>query len=119
VRAEFIGRGKYQILPSADGVDALLTGEVTGVSISPASFSSNQIASRYTLTMSARVELRDIRENKILWENPAVFFRQDYEATSGTSVTDPTAFFQNDLNALDRMSSEFARTIVSAILEAF
>ena len=119
VRAEFIGRGKYQILPSPDGVDALLTGEVTGVSIAPSSFSTNQIASRYTLTMNARIELKDLRENKILWENPSVFFRQDYEATSGTSATDPTAFFQNDLNALDRLSAEFARTIVSAILEAF
>ena len=29
VRAEFIGRGKYQILPESTGVDALLTGEVT------------------------------------------------------------------------------------------
>jgi Lipopolysaccharide-assembly len=119
VRAEFIGRGKYQILPSPDGVDALLTGEVTGVSIAPSSFLTNQIASRYTLTMSARIELKDLRENKVLWENPSVFFRQEYEATSGTSATDPTAFFQNDLNALDRMSTEFARTIVSAILEAF
>src|SRR5262245_12247210 len=59
VRAEFIGRGKYQILPSPDGVDALLVGEVTGVSVAPSSFSNNQIASRYTLTMSARIELRD------------------------------------------------------------
>jgi uncharacterized protein affecting Mg2+/Co2+ transport len=100
-------------------VDALLVGEVTGVSVSPSSFSSNQIASRYTVTMSTRIELRDVRENKVLWENPAVFFRQEYEATSGASVTDPNAFFQNDLNALDRMSTEFARTIVSAILEAF
>ena len=33
VRAEFIGRGKYQILPEATGVDALLTGEVTAVDI--------------------------------------------------------------------------------------
>ena len=31
VRAEFIGRGKYQILPEATGVDAVLTGEVTAV----------------------------------------------------------------------------------------
>ena len=29
VRAEFIGRGKYQILPEDTGVDAVLTGEVT------------------------------------------------------------------------------------------
>ena len=119
VRAEFIGRGKYQILPESTGVDALLNGEVTSVSISPSSFTSAQIASRYTITMSAKIELKDVRENKVLWENPSVFFRQEYEATSGTSALDPGAFFQQDLNALDRMSGEFARTIVSAILEAF
>ena len=119
VRAEFIGRGKYQILPEATGVDALLTGEVTSVSIAPSSFTVNQLASRYAITMSARVELRDSKENKVLWENSSVIFRQEYEATSGINVLDPTAFFQQDVNALDRMSQEFARTIVSAILEAF
>ena len=119
VRSEFIGRGKYQILPQNTDVDALLTGEVTAVTIVPASFTANQLASRYAITMTARVELRDMKENKLLWDNPAVLFRQEFESTSGRSVTDPVAFFQQDANALERMSSEFARTIVSAILEAF
>jgi hypothetical protein len=119
VRAEFIGRGKYQILPQNTGVDALLTGEVTAVSIVPASFNANQLASRYSITMTARIELRDVRENKVLWENPGVSFRQDYDATSGRTAVDPAAFFQQDTTALERMSTEFARTIVSAILEAF
>jgi hypothetical protein len=119
VRSEFIGRGKFQILPQDSGVDALLTGEVTAVTITPASFSPQQLASRYALTMTARIELRDMRENKVLWENPSVVFRQEYEATSGRNAVDPAAFFQQDANALERMSSDFARTIVSAILEAF
>jgi hypothetical protein len=119
VRSEFIGRGKFQILPDPSGVDALLTGEVTAVSIQPASFNPQQLASRYAITMTAKIELRDLRENKILWENPSVQFRQEYDATGGRSVIDPAAFFQQDTNALERMSTEFARTIVSAILEAF
>ena len=119
VRSEFIGRGKYQILPQTGGVDALLNGEVTAVSITPASFTAQNLASRYVITMTARIELRDLRENKVLWENPAVMFRQDYEATSGRGTTDPVAFFQQDASALERMSTDFARTIVSAILEAF
>ncbi len=119
VRSEFIGRGKYQILPEATGIDALLIGEVTAVSIQPASFSTQQLASRYAITMTARIELRDMRENKVLWENPSVMFRQEYDATGGRTVLDPAAFFQQDTNALERMSTEFARTIVSAILEAF
>ena len=119
VRAEFIGRGKYQVLPQNTGIDALLTGEVTAVSIVPASFNTQNLASRYAITMTARIELRDMRENKVLWENPSVMFRQEYEATSGRTATDPNAFFQQDATTFERMSSEFARTIVSAILEAF
>lgn len=119
VRSEFIGRGKYTVLPQATDVDALLVGEVTAVTIQPASFTTGQLASRYVITMTARVELRDLRENSVLWENPSLVFRQDYEATSGASSLDAAAFFGHDANALDRLSTEFARTIVSAILEAF
>jgi hypothetical protein len=119
VRSEFIGRGKYKILPDDSGVDAVLTGEVTSATLVPVSFSAGQLASRYALTVAARVELRDTRENKTLWENPGLIFRQEYEAQGGTTALDPAAFLGQDTNALDRMSSDFARTIVSAILEAF
>ena len=119
VRSEFIGRGKYQIVPDSGNVDALLTGEVSSVSIQPVSFTAQNLASRYVITMSARVELKDVRENKVLWDNPGLVFRQEFEAQSGQTAVDPSAFFGQDANALDRMTTEFARTIVSAILEAF
>jgi len=119
VRAEFIGRGKFKIVPDTQNVDAVLTGEVSNVNIAPLSFTGQQLASRYVITMSARVELRDMRENKVLWENPGLVFRQEYEAQSGQTALDPAAFFGQDQNALDRMTTEFSRSIVSAILEAF
>jgi len=119
VRREFISRGKYTVQPKATDVDATLVGEVSSISIAPASFSATQLASRYTITMTARIELRDNHNNTMLWENPSLVFRQDYEATSTTGVLEAGAFFSQQSNALDRVSSEFARTIVSAILEAF
>lgn len=120
IRSEFIGRGKYRIVPETQNVDAVLTGEVTGVSIVPLTVNPQQLASRYTITLSARVELRDSRENKVLWENPGLVFRQEYDAQGGaTGAVDPSAFFGQDQNALDRMTTEFSRSIVSAILEAF
>lgn len=119
VRSEFIGRGHYQIVPDAANVDALLTGEVSSVTIQPLSFTDQQLASRYVITMSASVELRDTKENKVLWENPGLVFRQEYEAQGGQTALDPAAFFGQDTDALDRLTTEFARTIVSAILEAF
>src|SRR5450755_1334327 len=50
VRREFIGRGHYQIVPEAAGADAVLTGTITSISIVPTAFSSQQQASRYTIT---------------------------------------------------------------------
>lgn len=119
VRSEFIGRGKYDIVPDANNVDALLTGEVTAVTINPSSFSASQLASRYAIVMTARVELRDVRANMVLWDNPNLVFRQEYDAAGGQQQTDAAAFFGQDTQALDRMSAEFASSIVSAILEAF
>lgn len=119
VRSEFIGRGKYTVLPQSTDVDALLVGEISAITIQAATFTANNLASRYVITMTARMELRDVRANTVLWQNPSLVFQQDYPATSGTNAVDPAAFFGQDTNALDRISTEFARTIVSAILEAF
>ena len=120
VRSEFIGRGRYRILPEAGtDVDAVLTGEVTSVSIRPASFNTQQLATRYEIIMSARVQLREVAGDKVLWENPGLAFRQEFESQSTPNALDPAAFFGQDRNALERMSLDFARTIVSAILEAF
>jgi len=118
VRREFIGRGKYKVLPQAADVDAVLNGTITSISVAPVSFAANQLASRYTISMSARIELREAK-GTLLWENPSLVFRQEYEASTAGNVTDASAFFGHEINALDRLSEEFARAIVSAILEAF
>jgi len=36
-----------------------------------------------------------------------------------SSAGDPSAFLRQDANALTRLASEFARAVVSAMLEAF
>ena len=87
VRSEFIGRGRYRILPEAgSGVDAVLTGEVTAVTIQPASFNTQQLATRYVIMMSARVQLREVAGDKVLWENPNLMFRQEFDSQN-TAIT--------------------------------
>jgi Lipopolysaccharide-assembly len=119
VRTEFINRGKYKVLPEAAGVDALLNGEIMSITIAPASFSDQQQASRYIILVTAKIEFRDLKTNKVLWDNPQWQFREEYEASAAVDALDPNAFFSQDLNALDRVSTEFAKSVVSAILEAF
>lgn len=119
VRTEFIGRGKYKVLAENTGVDAVLTGTITSISVAPASFNQEQQASRYFITVTANIEFRDLRANKALWANPAMSVREEYQVTSATTALDPNAFFGQEVNALDRVATEFARSLVSAILEAF
>ena len=124
IRTEFIGRGNYKILPEATGADAVLIGAVTNVSIVPTNFSAEQQASRYTITVTANIQLRDVAKDTVLWSNPAISIREEYDATSAisndpTGFVDPSSFFTQEANALDRIGNEFARSVVSAILEAF
>jgi hypothetical protein len=120
VRSEFIGRGKYKVLPQATGVDAVLKGEITSIGISPSVFNSAQQATRYVITVTAKIEFRDLTADKVLWQNPSLVFREDYDVATGTTtVTDPATFFGQETNALERVSTDFARSVISAILEAF
>ena len=123
VRTEFIGRGKYQVIPEATGVDAVLIGTITGITIVPTAFAAGQAASRYVITMTANIELHDVQKNTALWTNPALVVREEYEATASSdvagTVADPTSFFNREADAVQRVSDEFARTVVTSILEAF
>lgn len=116
VRNEFISRGRYRVVTDRTGADAVLVGDVTGVTFVPAAFTAQQQASRYALVLTARIEFTDLKQNKVLWQNPAVQFREEFEVTT---ATDASAFFGQNADALQRVSTEFARAIVSAILEAF
>jgi Lipopolysaccharide-assembly len=119
VRAELIGRGRYKIVPDSTGVDAVLSGRITGLSIAPVSFTQEQQASRYVATLTANMELRDTVDDQVLWQNPSLTFREEFDAASGSNALDPAAFFGQGTNALERLSTEFAHAVVSSLLEAF
>ena len=119
VVAEFLGRGKYKVQQDTNNVDAVLTGEISSLTVAPATFTEERQASKYVITVVVKVEFRDVKADKVLWSNPYLQFREDYEVSNTGNVTDPAAFLGQDVNALDRLAVELARSIVSAILEAF
>lgn len=119
VRQELIGRGKYEVRPNTTGVDALVDGTVTSVTLAPATFDQNRQASRYTITITASVTFRDLKTGKEIWANPAISFRDEYQISDPSSGANIAAFFGNETNAVTRLANDFARTVVSAMLEAF
>ena len=120
VRAEFIGRGKYQILPDVPGTDAVLSGEVLNIYVQPSGYTENQLASRYLFTLTMKVAFTDARTNEVLWSNDALTFREEYElATRGNVAIEGAVFLDQERAAFDRIATDIARTVVTAILEAF
>lgn len=118
VRSEFIGRGKWTVVPETTGVDGLVTGVITAVTLTPVAFNQSQQATRYALTLSASVEFKDMKTNAVLWSNPAMQYREEFPLNP-TSAVDTATFLGQDINARERMANEFARALVSSILEAF
>jgi len=119
VRQEFISRGRYEVVPADSGVDAVLTGQILSITVAPSAFNSQQQATRYMIALTSRIEFRDLKANTVIWENQSLVFREEYDVATVGSVTDPAAFFGQDQNALERVATNFARSVVNSILEAF
>ena len=119
VRTEFIGRGRYKVLPQETGVDAVLKAQIGSISLAPSAFNSSQQATRYAITVVLSIQMVQASDGKVLWQNQNQVFREEYQLASGGGVLDAATFFGQASNAVDRMATDFARSVVSAILEAF
>ena len=120
IRAEFIGRGKYTVTPEEAGADALLTGEVLSISVVPVGINENQLASRYVFTVTLKMEFTDVHMQDVIWQNDSLVFRGEYDLPSvgGTQIAGDT-FLDQQRSSVDRIATDVARTVVTAILEAF
>lgn len=112
---EMVSRTHYRILnESSDSADATLRGTVVNTSTSPLTYDSQTgRASSALVVVTARVTLTD-RQGKVLYQNPSYLFREEYQVSRELS-----SFFEEDSPALERLSREFARTLVSNVLEGF
>jgi len=112
---EFTSRTHYRIQSDAtDDADATLRGTVLSTSASPLAYdTSTGRAASVLIVVSIKVTLSD-RQGKVLYQNPAYLFREQYEVSQ-----DLASFFEEDSPAFRRLSQDFARTLVSNILEGF
>jgi hypothetical protein len=117
---EFASRGKYVITPDAVGVDAVLAGAVTTFTVAPETLqggvdnpTANQ-ASRYSMVVRAQIQFRDLVADTVIWEDGNFAFRESWDVGEESDQ-----FFDQQGLAIERAAEEFAKTLVSRILEAF
>lgn len=120
IRTEFIGRGRYTVIPAPEGADAVMTGTVTSITVQPVGFTEQQLASRYLFTLTMNVAFTDARTNQALWSNSSLTFREEYElSTRSNTALEGADFLSQERSSFDRIADDVARTVVTAILEAF
>ena len=112
---EMVTRTHYHIVNQADAdADATLKGTVLSTYTTPMTYDSKTgHAASVLVVISMSVSLKD-KQGKVLYENGSYLFREQYEISS-----DPNSFFEEDTPAYQRLSRDFAQTLVSNILEGF
>jgi hypothetical protein len=113
ISREFITRTRFQVVPDPNQADAILRGAITNYVAYPVINVSGR-TSVVQMSVFLQLNLIDRETGKVLYSRPSFEARQRYEISQ-----DQIAYFEESDIALDRLSNDVARTVVSAILEAF
>jgi hypothetical protein len=112
VSREIIRRGNgLKVQGSRTGADAVLEGTIRDFNFTGVLLDAQGRARVYEVTIVTAVTIRDLKENKILYDNQNFVFRDSFEFTS-----DPRSFFNEEDPAVERMARAFAESAVSAFI---
>jgi outer membrane lipopolysaccharide assembly protein LptE/RlpB len=113
VAREFAARTRYRIVADPNEADAVLTGAILNYTSYPTIIAGNRAAAvQVSVVVQAKLAMRD--SGQVLFERAALEARERYEVS-----IDAQAYFDESNSALDRISRDVARSVVSAILEGF
>ncbi len=110
---EMVARGKVTLAADPEKSDAVLEGEIVSFSATPVAFTGETKADRYTVTVKAKIVLRERAADKAIFSNPSFVYVEEYEVPSGRD------FESVQTEALDKIAEKFARSLVATILEGF
>ena len=115
VAREIIRRGKgLRVQSSLDGADAAIEGTIRDFYLGGVLLDRDGRARVYEVTITAAVTVRDLKQNKILYDNQNFVFRDSFEFSQ-----DPRSFFNEEDPAVQRMARAFAESVVSTVVNGF
>jgi outer membrane lipopolysaccharide assembly protein LptE/RlpB len=115
VTHEMLERTHYNVVANSNDADAVLKGTVKEVRVRALTFDINTgLATSMQIVVNLEVQLEDKRTHRLLFSNSNYMYREEYQVSE-----DPAALFEEDKPAIDRLSRDVARTLVTDILENF
>lgn len=112
---EFTARTRFRIVYDPNTADAVLNGSITGVGVYPTvSDPTTNKSTSVRISVSLAATLLERTTGRVLYSRSNWSIHEDY-----ATAVDPHQFFDESGPALDRLSHDIARDIVSAVVENF
>ncbi len=113
---EFVKGGKVRLV-SEDRADAILLGVVkTYKNKEAVTYNEQNKVSSYKVTVTVDVQLQDLVEEKILWEQEGLSENADYDGGEDVGLTEEQ---ENEREALRQLTEEMAQKIRTLSTEGF
>ena len=100
------------VVTNQENADAAIDGDIRSFRATGSILDDRGRTRVWNVRILISVVVRDLRTHKILFQNPRMSFEGEYELSD-----DPQSFFNEENPAVDRIAKDFARTIISTIME--
>ncbi len=113
---EWVRRGRFELVEERKKAQVVLEGTIRGISMVPVALDDRGRATEYQMTLTVSVQLLDVRgeEPEVLWEDKAFSRRTSYDVD--LSAVD---YFDRQIQAMELVSENLSRALVTAVLEGF
>ena len=115
VAHEMVERSHYRVVANPEDADAVLNGAVMTFTSYPTTLDQNTgRASGIAVILHLKISLTERPSGKVLFNRPDYMISEQYEIS-----VDPKSYFDESPAAVDWLSRDVARSVVSGILERF
>jgi outer membrane lipopolysaccharide assembly protein LptE/RlpB len=111
---ELVRRRRFDVVGSAEGADAELSGEVNQFAVTPVGFDAEGRATEYEISVAAAVVFGRGEGEEVIWENANYQFRKNYPVDESI-----TSYLDRENQAIEEAAKSFAETMVSDLLLGF
>jgi outer membrane lipopolysaccharide assembly protein LptE/RlpB len=110
---EFIADGRLRVVDTGKA-DAVLKGRISAFELAPLSFDRSNNVLEYRVVIHCDVVFEDVKNNKIIWKEPALSQSADYKVSGDISATRAAKE-----RAIDEASKRLASDLVARLFEGF
>jgi hypothetical protein len=101
IKDEIAMHDRLQEVDSASQADLVLTGDIESIYTLPSAYNSVLEPTIYAQSISVAAQLRDVKENKIIWQAHGINNSQNAQVVAQTVVTTTPTFQQQNLRGAD------------------